>query len=288
MARKLKCKKVTCPPAEKWAVPTADFFSLLLALFIALFAIASVNTEKMKAIKEEFVKIYDYAPAPEEAHPVVEMSSQVKAASESTTSPVEKISVISKQSPSIGLKETPVNQSTSDTESVSDVIEKIQKELRKNAANEGPLDQSVDGVLLKLPAFVNFKGTSAAISDEDTKLFIKRIALIIDALPSSVNISVRGHTDDEPLPKDSIFKDNIELSASRASSVMRELIKNGVASERLSIAGFGSAKPLKENSSEENRADNRRVEFFMFIPNDMSLDKTTKKTVLDALEILKS
>jgi len=287
MAKKHKCKKVACPPAEKWAVPTADFFSLLLALFIALFAIASVNTEKMKAVKEEFVKIYDFAPDPEEAHPVIEMSSEVKSASESTTSPSEKVAVISKISPSVGVQETPVTTQGA-SESTSDVIEKIQQELRNTMASSNPLDQSVDGVLLKLPAFVHFKGTSAAITDEDTVLFIKRIALIINTLPASVNISVRGYTDNQPLPKDSIFQDNIELSAGRASSVMRQLIKDGVSPERLSTAAFGSAKPLKENNSEENRADNRRVEFFLFIPSEQPLDTTTKRNVLDALETLKS
>ncbi|WP_190278609.1 flagellar motor protein MotB [Sulfurospirillum multivorans] len=69
-----KCKKVVCEAGEKWAVPFADFFSLLLALFIALFAIASTNTEKMKALKEEFVKIYDYSAKPEEATPVMNMA----------------------------------------------------------------------------------------------------------------------------------------------------------------------------------------------------------------------
>ena len=73
---KKKCKKTECAAGEKWAVPFADFFSLLLALFIALFAIASTNTEKMKALKEEFVKIYDYSAKPEEANPVVRMSTK--------------------------------------------------------------------------------------------------------------------------------------------------------------------------------------------------------------------
>lgn len=51
-----KCPKCECPAGEKWAVPFADFLSLLLALFIALYALASVNIEKQKALKEEFVK----------------------------------------------------------------------------------------------------------------------------------------------------------------------------------------------------------------------------------------
>ena len=55
-----KCPKCECPAGEKWAVPFADFLSLLLALFIALYALASVNIEKQKALKEEFVKIYSF------------------------------------------------------------------------------------------------------------------------------------------------------------------------------------------------------------------------------------
>ena len=55
-----KCPKCECPAGEKWAVPFADFLSLLLALFIALYALASVNIEKQKALKEEFLKIYGF------------------------------------------------------------------------------------------------------------------------------------------------------------------------------------------------------------------------------------
>ena len=55
-----KPSKCECPAGEKWAVPFADFLSLLLALFIALYALASVNIEKQKALKEEFVKIYSF------------------------------------------------------------------------------------------------------------------------------------------------------------------------------------------------------------------------------------
>jgi chemotaxis protein MotB len=58
-----KCPKCECPAGEKWAVPFADFLSLLLALFIALYALASVNIEKQKALKEEFLKIYGFESA---------------------------------------------------------------------------------------------------------------------------------------------------------------------------------------------------------------------------------
>lgn len=177
--------------------------------------------------------------------------------------------------------------SSATSETVSEVIEKIQKELKNASLSGSPLEQSVDGVLLKLPAFVPFHGASATINDADIQLFIKRIATIINMLPSYVDVSVRGYTDNQSLPRDSAFKDNIDLSNNRAAAVMQELIKNGVSANRLSSAGFGSSKPVALNNNEENRAKNRRVEFYIFISNDTPLDEPTKKNILDALGELK-
>ena len=103
---KKKCPKCPeCPAGEKWAVPTADFFSLLLALFIALYALASVNKEKVKALKEEFVKIYDYAPAPEEISPVLPMNPESSDKSEKSSvgkMPVSKGGALLENSPAMG------------------------------------------------------------------------------------------------------------------------------------------------------------------------------------------
>ena len=58
MAKKKKAQE--CPAGEKWAVPYADFLSLLLALFIALYAISAINKAKIEALKTEFIKIFDF------------------------------------------------------------------------------------------------------------------------------------------------------------------------------------------------------------------------------------
>jgi chemotaxis protein MotB len=283
MAKKHKCKKCPeCAAGEKWAVPTADFFSLLLALFIALYAIASVNKEKLKAVKEEFVKIYDYAPVAERINPVKEMVPDSENPDpDASGNPSGK--ALTEQGGSVLMGEE------NNQEEVQDSINKIQQEM-KNASNgggEGPLDQMMDGVLLKLPTSIPFRGANATIDDEEMRLFIRRVAYIINSLPSNVDISVRGYTDNQALPKGSSYRDNIELSSKRAETVMRELIQDGVTAERLSTAGFGSAKPVSENTSEENRAKNRRVELYMFISNDTPLDKTKQNNVLDALSKLK-
>jgi chemotaxis protein MotB len=274
MAKK-KCKKCPeCAAGEKWAVPTADFFSLLLALFIALYALASVNKEKMRAIKEEFVKIYDYAPAPEEISPVTPMDPV------STDEPSDQGSS-GKMPISNGgaVLDTNPTQSDGKTEANSNEDEQMQNV----SVGEGALDQSMDGVLLKLPATIPFRGSNSTLDDEEMYRFVKRVADIIKTLPPTVDISVRGYTDNQILPKGSAYRDNLDLSQARASTVVRELIKNGVSSERISSAGFGAAKPLAENTTEANRAKNRRVEFYMFVSNDKKLDQATQKNVLDSM-----
>jgi chemotaxis protein MotB len=278
---KKKCKKCPeCEAGEKWAVPTADFFSLLLALFIALFAIASVNTEKIKAVKEEFVKIYDYAPVPESVNPVVQMVTESKPTPEATANPAGAAPVSDGGSLLVGSPPVPANQE------ISEAIKKIQQDLKSASMGSGPLDQSMDGVLLKLPASIPFRGANATIENEDLQLFIRRMADIINTLPPSVDISVRGYTDNLPLPAGSPYRDNIELSAQRAETVMRALIQNGVNPDRLSTAGFGAAKPAAENTNEANRAKNRRVEFYMFVSNDAPMDVEKQNNILDALSKL--
>jgi len=281
MAKKHKCKKCPeCEAGEKWAVPTADFFSLLLALFIALFAIASVNTEKIRAVKEEFVKIYDYAPVPEAVTPVVDMVSETKPTPDATANPAGQAPVAEGGAMLVGSPSVP------STQAMSEAIQKIQQDLKSASMGAGPLDQSMDGVLLKLPTSIPFKGANATIDNEETHLFLRRVTDIINTLPPTVDISVRGYTDNLPLPRGASYRDNIELSSQRAEIVMRELISNGVAPERLSTAGFGSAKPVAENTSEENRAKNRRVEFYMFVSNDTPLDQAKQNNILDALSKL--
>lgn len=281
MGKKHKCKKCPeCEAGEKWAVPTADFFSLLLALFIALFAIASVNKEKIAALKEEFVKIYDYAPVPESVTPVVNMVSESEPTPESTANPAGAAPVADGGSLLVGSPPTP------STQAVSEAVKKIQQELKSASMGAGPLDQSMDGVLLKLPTSIPFRGANATIENEELHLFLRRVTDIINTLPPSVDISIRGYTDNQPLPNGSPYKDNIELSAKRAETVMRELIRNGVAPERLSTAGFGSAKPIAENINEANRAKNRRVEFYMYVSNDAPLDQEKQNNILDALSKL--
>ena len=256
-----KCKKVTCEAGEKWAVPFADFFSLLLALFIALFAIASTNTEKMKALKEEFVKIYDYSAKPEEATPVMNMNMKSGAAAKD------------KDKGNAGGSSAQLEE-----------IARLAQMIEKMNIGEGSLEQKIDGAIIKLPTKMLFSPGSADITNSDSLLFIKRVSDIIAMLPKNVEVIVKGYTDTTPLPSGSKFQDNLELSSARANAVIRILIRNGIAKDRLSSAGYGDTKPLSNEDTAEGRDKNGRVEFTMRISGP---DNAAKKSILDTLNTLK-
>lgn len=71
-------------------------------------------------------------------------------------------------------------------------------------------------------------------------------------------ISVEGHTDDVPI-RTAQFPSNWELSAARASRVVRHLVEQGVPAPRLRAIGYGETRPVEKNETAEGRASNRRV-----------------------------
>ena len=75
-------------------------------------------------------------------------------------------------------------------------------------------------------------------------------------------VLVEGHTDAIPITTER-FPSNWELSGARASAVLRHLIKIGVSAKRLTCVGLADGYPLSENSSNQGRAKNRRVEFIL-------------------------
>jgi OmpA-OmpF porin, OOP family len=73
-----------------------------------------------------------------------------------------------------------------------------------------------------------------------------------------LKILIEGHTDNQG-EKDK----NQALSEARAMRIKTELIKKGIDASRLQTVGYGSEKPILANDSEQNRQQNRRVEFLI-------------------------
>lgn len=91
---------------------------------------------------------------------------------------------------------------------------------------------------------------------------IKRLAGILNK--NEYQVSVEGHSDPVPIQTRQ-FASNWELSSSRATSVLRELVRDGVAPQRLRAVGYAETRPLESNDTPAGRAANRRVELIMDI-----------------------
>ncbi len=89
----------------------------------------------------------------------------------------------------------------------------------------------------------------------DGRLILDKIAQILSA-GGDIPVEISGHTDADGDPKL-----NLELSKRRAAAVKRYLVSKGIADSRLSDAGFGSNKPVADNSTPDGKARNRRIEF---------------------------
>ena len=218
MSKKKKCE---CPAGEKWAVPYADFLSLLLALFIALYALASVNVEKQKALKEEFIKIYNFP----SANIVEEQDKQEKA-----------------------MTDEPVDDNVEGKKVIVHTLEN--KDEQEQNSNKGAnLIELPNGSLMSVPANLTFENGKSEITSVFANDFLSNLAQLINAMPEDTEINVKGYAQESEV-RNSKHKDALELSTARANNVIRELVKYNVKPSRLYSSGFGSNKEstLKDKS----------------------------------------
>jgi len=233
-----KCPKCECPAGEKWAVPFADFLSLLLALFIALYALASVNKEKQKALKEEFIKIYAFNTE----------SDTIKEQEES-----EKSKTNEEKDADVFGKEASVDEAFTQ-------LNELEKDIKKG----GNLLENEKGTFMALPAQLLFEPGKAELTSKYAATFLSRLSKIMSTMPDDTEINVKGFADEAEL-RNSKYQDALELSTARANNVVRELIKNKIPANKIYSSGFGSTKS-------EQLIEKKAVEFELRSSKDLKND----------------
>lgn len=121
------------------------------------------------------------------------------------------------------------------------------------------LDEGV--ITLRLGANILFGQFDDAMPAGSSKILDVLVSILVKKREQ--NIDIRGYTDNQEPPEGLRFKDNWELSALRSVAVLRYLLSKGIESTRLTATGFADLNPLLPNTTEENRARNRRVEFVL-------------------------
>ncbi|MEH6446183.1 MAG: OmpA family protein [Oceanospirillaceae bacterium] len=136
-------------------------------------------------------------------------------------------------------------------------------ELLKKAASENDAKISAnkdDRIVINVRGDVFFNPGSAQFKREAMPIMdgIGNIVRKNDAF----NLAIGGHTDNNPISTNR-YPSNWELSAIRATTVLRYFVRGGMSPDRVTATGYGESTPLVANDTEQHRADNRRIEFVL-------------------------
>lgn len=246
MAKKKKCPE--CAGGEKWAVPFADFFSLLLALFIALYAIASQNKDKMKMLSKSFADIFDFTPTQMSINP------QDSGNDPSTSTQSSEAKDLRQTAQAVQQQIEVAKQLMKDLQAIKDVAPE------SGNGSDTEVVMTDEGIRIRMLNAIVFDEGSANLTPASKK--------IVDILAASVktypgNIKVEGHTSSTLPSKGSIYPSNWELSSARASSVVREFISLGFNPGKFTVVGYADTKPTSKEPEAAKHFLNQRVDIVL-------------------------
>ncbi|WP_319586942.1 flagellar motor protein MotB [uncultured Desulfobulbus sp.] len=248
MARKKEPEKAA--NHERWLVSYADFITLLFAVFVTLYAMSQTDKQKVEQVaasyrsafgvtvgassgKPQFIPKSDMMPIPS-------MKQQLK----NTEKPKAK-----------GDGSSKVQATKKDFKEMLVSLEKFL--IDKNAQDKVNIDITRRGLVISLREAGFFDSGSATIQPAAYELLTK-IAEVL--LPYGNPISFEGHTDNIPM-RSSTFHSNWELSTARATTLAHYFMdRHSFAPEKISVTGYGEYRPVADNSVEEGRKQNRRVD----------------------------
>jgi chemotaxis protein MotB len=290
MSRKRKGKHEEHTNHEAWAIPYADLITLLLAFFVVMYAISSVNEGKYRVLSDSLVAAFRGTPRTLE--PVQVGEKQVGSGADVKTTLVQQ-SIIEGQPRSL-LAPVPIKtalpkpieqplrpgdfEATKRAAAASAVLERVADKVMRAMdelvkANLVFVRRKTSLIEVEIRTDILFPSGSATLSPGAIPI-IERLAGVLK--PFENPIRVEGHTDNRPI-KTAAFPTNWELSAARAASVVRLFARDGIDPVRLSVIGKGEFQPAQSNATAEGRNANRRVVIVI-----LSTDGSLPEAVPDA------
>jgi chemotaxis protein MotB len=227
--------------AERYMLTYSDMITLLMTLFVVLYAQSKVDTVKFNALAESLSAAFSSV-------------SGVQAMEGEGGHSLSPTDAILTPGPGKGL--SPKVSSKKDP-----FLEKARSTL-STSIRTGSISVSTEarGIVLALAGDTFFKVGSATL-EEGSIDTLSKVAELLRSLPNP--IAVEGHSDNSLMARDDPFGSNLMLSAARAVSVAEALELLDLPKERVSATGFGDAKPARPNDTPEGRAANRRVEILI-------------------------
>ena len=199
---------------NRWVVSYADFVTMLLALFMVMFAVSRLDNQKLYELNNKLRSSF----------------------SQNSTRNVTNYQAISN--------------------------EKLEKLLQENIpqTNSVKLLKTDKGIVIRLNDKILFDKGNAEIKPNAQKTIDK----IVKVLTKTENpVIIEGHTDSTPI-KNAKYPSNWELSTARATNIISYIVKSGkISPKRLSAVGYGEYMPIADNTTNNGRNLNRRVDIIV-------------------------
>ena len=241
MAKKKRGKKHEEEASEAWLLPYSDLMTLLLALFIALFAISQTDQTKLVQLAQAFTAAFNMGGPSffDKAGPSMSLQRQIMSDEELGNSAY-----------------------IQENETLQDLKQQLDEYIQQNSL-EGELSTQLEeeGLMIRIKERALFPSGSAELVPESQGIG-PIVAGLLAAVPERVLIS--GHTDTDPI-NTAQFPSNWELSSVRAMTFMKYLlsINSELNPARFSAIGYGEYRPIALNDTAENKQQNRRVEILI-------------------------
>ncbi|MGH8209589.1 MAG: flagellar motor protein MotD [Steroidobacteraceae bacterium] len=267
---------------EAWAIPYGDLVTLLLAFFVVMYAISSVNAGKYRVLSDSLFAAFRGTPRTMEP---IEVGAKQAGSGAQLESAVVHSALNGQQRSSLApvpvegdnkaVGQTPIwnrlpprsaaagaagtaaagapGAAAAALARVADEVEHAMDDLVKQ--NLVVIRRTDFWIEVEIRTDILFPSGSAHLAAYAVDV-IQRLAGALAPFPNPIR--VEGHTDNKPI-NTVAFYSNWELSAARAGSVVRVLQGRGVSPDRLAVIGFGDQRPVQPNDTEQGRNANRRV-----------------------------
>jgi chemotaxis protein MotB len=251
---------------EAWVIPYADLLTLLMAMFIALFAMSTVDTTKFKAFAIGFNEALGGGKLDAGVGGTANATS-TQVGNGSGNGPLTGGSLIPQSNVTDGAQlqklldalASTKTQATAQRQTLDDVQRKIDDAAGKLGLGADVKTKQLNNGLqvTLLTDQVLFQSGQADLEPQGLQL----LSVIAEVLkPINNTILVNGYTDNVPIAPGGIFKSNLYLSGFRADAVAEYFASLGIPQSRLVAAAYGDRDFIASNDTAAGRAQNRRVE----------------------------
>ncbi len=217
---------------ERWVISYADFVTLLFAFFVVLFATSNADREKARAVSESVKAAFSQG-----------KHADVQAAIEAV------------KAEKIAKPKDEVKNSAKELLSTEELLRnQLKTEIEKG---EIELHREPRGLVISFKQAGLFDSGDAVVKGSALPAMAK-LADAMEQIPNQVRLE--GHTDNRPIYNDR-FKNNWELSSARSIAFLQIITsKFHMPLRRLAVSGYADVAPIAENTSDDGRARNRRVD----------------------------